>query len=86
MTLHKVALATDVASPGVKPAAMLVAGECLAPVTCGGAPGRDMTLLIQRELFAQKEVFCREGWAGVQIEAQKAPSITHKREEGACKR
>src|SRR5262249_39623294 len=35
---HKVALAADVASPGVKPAAMLVAGECLAPVTCEVGP------------------------------------------------
>jgi len=52
----------------------------------GGAPGRDMTLLIERELFAQKEVFCREGWAGGQTEEQKAPSITDEREEEACKR
>ena len=52
----------------------------------GGAPGCGVTLLIQRELFAQKEVFCREGWAGAQTEAQKAPRITHKCGEHACKR
>jgi hypothetical protein len=34
----------------------------------GGAPRRGVTLLIQRELFAQKEVFCCEGWAGAQTE------------------
>jgi hypothetical protein len=52
----------------------------------GGTPGLGVTLLIQRELFAQKEIFCRQGWAGAQTEAQKAPGITHKREEYACKR
>jgi hypothetical protein len=43
----------------------------------GGAPWLDVTFLIQRELFTQEEVFCRECRTGTQTEEQKAPSITH---------
>ena len=45
-----------------------------------------MPLLIQRQLFAQKENFCRECRTGAQAEEQKAPYITRQREEQACKR
>ena len=51
----------------------------------GGTLGCGVMLLIQRELFAQEEVFCRKGWAGAQTEEEKSPRITHKREQEASK-
>jgi hypothetical protein len=50
----------------------------------GGTPGRGLTLLIQRELFAQEEIFGRECRTGVQAEEQQAHRITHQCEKQAC--
>ena len=46
----------------------------------GAASWLDMTFLVEGELLAQKEDFCRECRAGAQTEEQKAPHITHQRE------
>jgi len=70
-------------------------GEDLAPITpapkpdqgeaggVAGTPGRGVTLLIQRKLFAQEEVFGREGRTEAQTEEEQAPRITQKHEQEA---
>jgi hypothetical protein len=47
----------------------------------GGTPRLDVSLLIQRELFTQKEILCGQCRAKAQAESEKAHGINHKREQ-----
>ena len=49
----------------------------------GGAPRRDVSFLIQRELFAQKEVFCGERRGRAQAEPEEACRIHQERQQRA---
>ncbi len=68
--------------------------QCLVPVEparepdqgeTGGVSGAlslDVAFLIQRQLFAQKEIFCGKCGAGAQAIAQERRQQTYKRHEG----
>jgi hypothetical protein len=47
-------------------------------------PRLDMALLIQRQLFAQKEILCRESRAWAQAEPEVAEGIDDEREQRGC--
>jgi hypothetical protein len=52
----------------------------------GGTPGLDLTLLVQGELFAQKEIFCYQGSRWTQTQEQEARSITQKHQQNVHQR
>jgi hypothetical protein len=68
----------------------------LAPIEPAGEPGQghssrlrgttwlDLTFLVEGQLFAQKEVLCREGRTRAQAQAQEAPRIHEEHQQRAC--
>ena len=49
-----------------------------------GTTWRDLAFLVEGQLFAQKEVLCRQGRTRAQAQAQEAPRIHEEHQRRAC--